>query len=757
MLAIGGLISGCTMLTTYPDKLSQAERFKQLSGTTAPLKTGATIHWHPNAIPFVEAANDDDLAFGVGVAHAHLRIDQMELLRLVSQGRLSEVAGPIPQIADVDLGLRMIGLVESAKKTYAMMHPESRAWIEQFTAGVNWYIDQLNSTPVFHKLAGMKLDKFSIIDVLTISRLISSDLTWATYIQNLKSSQTKGFAKVWQEKLAKLAGSAPSFAGKGPLTLEQIVTMFSKSGSNSAAVAGANTSSGAAMIANDPHVGIWLPNFWLLVGMKSPTYHAIGYMIPGVPIIGVGRNKDIAWGGTNMRGISTHLYDVTDLDPAQITSKEVTISRRWWWNTKKTIRSTPFGPILTDIAMLAPEGGLKASLYWQGRNGSDEIHAFLLAARAKNWQDFRKAFTNYQVSAMNMVYADKEGNIGMVPAYGQPVLKDPSKTLDFIKSTDNPIVGVLKPTEQIEAFNPADGFIASANNKPFKDPVIPYAFSYANSDRYLRMVSLLKGRKGVTVENLKALQLDTVSEKALDLTVILKDRLGSWQPTQRGDDWLRLMNWNGDYDKAKREPLVFEIAMYGLWQVFQANTKGPFKGSTKAPDNWKEVIKPWLAEVDEAKLKSYVEDTLKANKKPLDEFKVWGDYTVFSPAPFVGRLPLIGSRYRLAEMPISGGNDTLNKYGRPFKPEKAEVSYGASARHISDMASLDENYFVMNGGQDSWMMNENIGDQLELWQKGDYLKIPLSWDKVLGSFNRHTTKLVPQKTTSTASAKRPGN
>lgn len=732
------------MLTTYPDKMTQEDRFKQLSLDTAPVAAETKIHWHKHAIPFVEAANDSDLAFAVGVTHAHLRIDQMELLRIVSQGRLSEVAGPIPQIADVDMGLKMLGLMDSARKSLAKMRPESRDWVERFTAGVNWYIAQLDKTPVTHKVTGLKLEPFSVVDIVTISRLISSDLTWATYLQNLKSSVTRGFDKIWQAKLKQLDLSAPSYAGKGPLTLEQIIGMFSKSGSNSAAVAGAHSTSGAAMIASDPHVGIWLPNFWLLVGMKSPSFHAMGYMIPGVPIIGVGRNRDIAWGGTNMRGISSHLYDVTNIDPAKITTKEYTIKRRWWWNTTRTIRSTPFGPIISDVELIKPAGKLMASMYWQGREGSDEIYAFMQAARARNWQEFRGAFTDYQVSAMNMIYADKEGNIGMVPAYGQPVLKDPSKTLDFIKSMDNPVVGVLKPTEQIEAYNPADGFIASANNKPFKDPVIPYAFSYANSDRYLRMVSLLKGKDGVDIPYLKALQLDTVSEGSRAIVTALKDRLGDWQPKTGAKDWQDLMAWDGDYRHDKREPVVFEIMMYGLWRFFETDTQPLFKAANRAPDNWKVMIQPWLKTVDEAKLKSYVEESAKAHQEQLGQFATWGDYTVFTPGPFLARLPLIGSRYRMPARPISGSADTLNKYGRPFKPEKADVTYGASARHISDLASLDENYFVMNGGQDSWMMNDNIGDQLDMWDKGEYIKIPLSWDKVLLEFNQHTTTLTPK-------------
>jgi len=92
----------------------------------------------------------------------------------------------------------------------------------------------------------------------------------------------------------------------------------------------------------------------------------------------------------------------------------------------------------------------------------------------------------------------------------------------------------------------------------------------------------------------------------------------------------------------------------------------------------------------------------------------------------------------------SGGNDTLFKSGRPLSSEPAQVTYGASARHISDLADPDANYFVLKGGQDGWLNSPQLSDQLELWRAGKYLRMPLSLSLVKEQFRSHTTVLVPE-------------
>jgi penicillin amidase len=343
------------------------------------------------------------------------------------------------------------------------------------------------------------------------------------------------------------------------------------------------------MIASDPHVGLFLPNFWILMGIKSPQYHAFGMMIPGAPVIGVGRNKDIAWGGTNMRGISSHLYDVSELPKKDITIRKEEVKRRWWATSEFNIRETPYGPILTDVELFDPKTRQKPlALDWRGRKGSDEIQSLLDAMRASNWQEFKKSFENYKVSAMNLTYADKQGNIGMVAAYAQPVLKDPSRTLDFIKKTDNPIVGEIRPVDHPNPFNPEEGFIASANNKPFSQPRHPIAFNFATSDRVNRLKQLARKNKKVSLLDLKALQLDVYNQNAMDITQLLIPYL----PQKTSKQAMTLAGWNGEFRANSEGAVSFFALSRMLWtsHIDETDEKGFEKEEILEASDWKDQL-----------------------------------------------------------------------------------------------------------------------------------------------------------------------
>ncbi len=741
------MLNSCSFLFTYPDQLSQEERFLQLNKKYAPINNRVTIYWDKYSIPFIETLDDDDLAFAIGVVHAHLRIDQLELLQLISQGRLSEVAGPLPQVKKIDHALRMINFKRAAQKSIQQMNQESQQWMHRYTEGINWYLKGLKDKPITNRLLDKKLTPYSMEDIMAIAKLISSDLTWIVYLKYLKYAEKENWQAIFNYSLKKLETDSASYHHTEGDVLPNIFKYFSKSGSNSIVIGGEKTTTGAAMIASDPHVGLMLPNFWIMMGVKSKNYHTFGLMIPGIPAVTVGRNKHISWGGTNMRGISSHLYDVTHLKEPDVKVRKEIIKRRWWFNASVDIRETQYGPIISDIDYFDKKKlPFDVALNWVGHYGSDEIQSFLDIMRAKNWNEFKHAFSDYKVSAMNMLYADDKGNIGMISAYGQPVLKEPSKTLELIKSVDNPIVGIIPPTEHTSPYNPHESFLASANNKPLDRPVIPMSYSFSNNDRFERLKTLASIQKKIHVEHLKQLQLDVYSQKSMELKTLLFSKIKDNHHLKVQKYLNILHSWHGQYEANSQGAVIFYVLMHSIWQHYlvQFEQQPLFLQELRSPENWKSILLAWLPKQDDETVIQMVKAALDVIEETLSQYPTWGDFTVQGQKTFLGLLPLIGSRFSLSDYPLSGGNDTLNKYGRPFSREKSEVFYGASARHISDMSSIDENYFILHGGQDSWMMNENIADQTALWRKGEYIKIPLSLEKVKDQFNAHIHILEPE-------------
>ncbi|MEO0335641.1 MAG: penicillin acylase family protein [Pseudomonadota bacterium] len=741
---------GCSVLTAYPDHRDQKQRFENLNLASAPVDEEVSIHWNGNSIPFVEAETDRDLAFAIGVTHAHLRLGQMELLRHVSQGRLSEVAGPIGFVEKVDELLRVIDFRQAGENSLKKLSPVSKMWLSRFTKGVNWYIqNQLQEPPVEFELLGKEPTPYTQAEILTLGKLIGADLTWTIYLKFLKLKEETGWEDLLKESTRNLDSAEATANTEADLQrVIQLLESLSKSGSNSLVVSGKRTKTGSAMIASDPHVGIFLPNFWLLMGIKSDTTHAIGYMIPGVPFIGVGRNEQIAWGGTNMRGISSHLYRIPKKRLKDLKTQSELIKRRWWPDTTVDLRISEFGPIFNDNAYFDQKKQKdKMALYWVGRRGSDELNTFIQVQKSSNWQEFRKSFDTYEISAMNILYADRKGNIGMVPAYGQPVLKDSSKTLDLYKEVNNPVIKVLKPTEQSNPYNPKEGFIASANNKPFSHTAIPYSYMFSSNDRVSRMKTLMEGLETVTLDQLKSLQNDVYNKRSHRFAKTLTGTQVSDLDPGSQIHFANLKSWDGRYGSTSKGAATQEVVKFYAWEDYiqQVDLPKHKKEYRKGSGDKLAFLEPWVSGLAAMDREKYLKSWLKRSKPHLKQAPTWGDlHRQPQQSPF-GMIPVIGSRFALDDYPANGGDNTLNKSGRKFSPDPESVTYGASARHISDLSDVDENYFVMHGGNDGWLMNDQLADQVKLWRKGKYIKLPLSMDKVKQVFNAHTSVLQPQK------------
>ena len=79
--AIGFLLVGCALLSPLPEKTDIQQRLAALPADNLPLKAPVVVHWDRHQIPFIEAKTDEDLAFALGLVHAHLRLGQMEMMR----------------------------------------------------------------------------------------------------------------------------------------------------------------------------------------------------------------------------------------------------------------------------------------------------------------------------------------------------------------------------------------------------------------------------------------------------------------------------------------------------------------------------------------------------------------------------------------------------------------------------------------------------------------------------------------------------
>ncbi|MBL8659955.1 MAG: penicillin acylase family protein [Rhodospirillales bacterium] len=734
-VALSWLLAGCSLLKPLPKEMSLDQRLSVFPTTGLPLAGPVTVWWDEHQIPFIEADRDDDAAFTLGMVHAHLRLGQMAIYRRIAAGRIAEMGGPLA--ADIDHGLRIIDFGKAAAETEASLSPEARRWIERFVAGINLYQERLEVLPYEYAALGLDREPWTVRDVLTFGRLSGTDVTWLVWFRLLPLRHRADWPTLWRRLVEAGSRSVPSFeASGGSEVLGGLLESVSRSGSNSIAIAPKHTTTGGALIASDPHLGLNLPNTWILAGLKSPSYHVVGMMVPGLPLFAIGRNPDIAWGGTNMRAAASDLVDLSAVPERLISERRETIRVRGWRDREITVRQTPWGPIISDAPQLADLGLPPLALRWTGHLPSDEISAMLAASRARSFAQFREAFATFSLPGQNMIYADAHGNIGEIMAVRLPAREraTPEDITTSPETSDTDWSRILASTELPYSYNPEKGFLASANNRPTTAGDVRIGYFFSPGYRAQRMAEIVGQRDRLGAEDARDLQRDV----KLGASLALRDAflrhlsragLGPDNPDLPADQRaaVELMaSWDGRYEQTSRGAVAFE--------VFRAEFTEAFYRQRLGDDDWQAFtgageVKMLLIEdldaADAATVARLLRESLATAATRIDDFPTWGDMHRLKLRHPLAFLPLIGQRFEFADDPAGGSSETLMKTAHPMTSERHRVTYGSNARHISDMTDIDKNDFVLLGGQDGWLNSTTFLDQVPLWREGRYVTLPL--------------------------------
>lgn len=728
VLVLALSLGACSAM--FPTKRATDDRLAAFPHRGWPTDAPVTVRWNDHMVPFVEAETDADFAFALGVVHHHLRAGQMRVLKHIARGRLAEMAGP--PVRGVDEALKLLDYGRAAPEVVARWPDRTRAFVDAFVAGLNWHQANGRPPPEF-RLLGLAPEPWTAEDLVTIGRLAGTDVNWLAFFGALKARLEPDWPQTWQRlKRAGLNETDTELAATpDAATLAALLAGSSRAGSNSLAVAPRRTASGAAMIANDPHLGLNLPNLWLLAGGRSPSFHVVGMMIPGLPFFALGRNPDLAWGGTNARALSSDIVDVAGSDA--ITRETVTLKTRWWRDREVTRRVSPEGPILSDSRLVSARAGEALALRWVGHEPTDEITAFLKAARARTVDDFRTAFATYGVSAQNMLAADSAGGIAMVMAAKLPIRTRP-KTDDLVLDRSAGWDGYDTALTLPWVKNPQAGFVASANDRP--DYIErPAGYFFSPKDRVDRMAALVERAEAVGFDELADLQTDVVSPPAAELARGLlqqADGLGVFHPLLED-----LRGWDGAYDIEARAPVAFETLLYHVTDRLYAAEDG--RAVSSLDGRWASLQAFLLRDLDARPRKRRTEllqAAVAAAARDAEPFAGWGEMHRVRVQHLLGNVPVLGRFFVVDDLASPGSRETLMKRSHDLVNRRHRASFGAQARHISDLGDPDANWFVLFGGQDGWLDAANYADQLALWREGRYLRLPLSDAAVRESFTR---------------------
>ena len=727
----------------FPREASTAERLAAFPVSGLPLERPVTIRWNAYQVPWIEAETDRDLAFAMGLVHAHLRLGQIALAKRVTEGRLSEMAGPF-MVPGFDKALRALDVRRAGPAIVAAMPQETRDYLQAFVDGLNHYQATASDLPPEYALLGMRREPFVIEDIVAIGRVAGIDINWFTMIGLMRLRDDPQYDAIWERTLAAGAGPTVSFDAARADAFFNLLSGAIRSGSNSFAVAPSRSASGAAMIASDPHLGVTLPNLWVMAGMRSPSFNGVGMMIPGTPFLAFGRTPDIAWGGTNMRASHTDFYDVSKLEPERVETRRSRLAKRLWFGEEiETKWVSGIGPVMTDTVVMegAPRPGEEIAMRWIGHEVTDEVSAILAASRTKTPQDFRAALKTFALPAQNFIYADARGDIAQITATMLPRRPFDVLPKTIVLDGADPAMAwsdILDPTELPWALNPREGFVASANNKPYEaQPGVPVGYFFSADERIRRLHDMLGRDASITLDELKAMQLDTVSLFVREMMPALREAIA----TADGAHALapayveRLLAFDGDYRADSVGAPAFETFLYHLApRVYGVEDVADLPSHLANWNGFGKVFVRDMQAMAPAARAEAIRKAIELGAADAAPYATWGDMHRLQVAHALGALPVLGARFVYADLPTGGSRETVFKAAHGFHNAVHATRYGSQARHVSDMGDPDANYFVMLGGNDGWIGSANSLDQLPLWQSGGYIRMPLRPETVAAEF-----------------------
>jgi penicillin amidase len=738
--------------------LPQVDGTLRLSGLQGPVEIVRDLH----GIPYIYASTDHDAFFGLGYAHAQDRLWQMEMQRRIGAGRLAEIFGE--DTLETDQFLRTVGFYRAAEAAWPALSPEVQAALQAYSDGVNAYVASGAALPPEFTILGFKPEPWRPADSLVWAKMMAWNLG-DSYGDDLIHADL--LAILGPERSTQLAYSYPADAPvilppdamtallETQKTLREHTGLGGKHvGSNNWVVSGTRTASGLPLLANDPHLGAQIPSIWYLAGMQGDRIHSVGATLPGLPAVVIGHNDRIAWGVTNLGPDVQDLF-IERINPANPNQYEVNGS----WQDMQLIaeeikvkgreepvewaaRATRHGPLISDVTS---QRGQALALRWPALDPADTtISAFLGIDYSGNWQDFRDALSVYVAPSQNFVYADVDGNIGYYGPGRIPIRARGDGSVPVPGWNDDYAWKGWIPFAQLpNAYNPADGYLVTANNRVTPDDY-PYFITNAWAPPYRaeRIRELLTSGQGLTPDDYARIQSDQRSAQARELLPLLL----AVQPRTSAETQALgiLREWDGTVSPDAAAPAIYEAWYAHLYAALLGDDLGgevgKFLTETDDPILLKRILSGeeavWCDDVLTPAEETCNETALVALQDALKELEKhlghdmgkwrWGDLhrTVFPHNP----LSQVGFLKPLFERSIVTGGDDFTVNPSPYKLDAPfDSNWVPSYREIIDLADLGNSRFMHTTGQSGNFLSKHYDDLIPLWRGVQY--VPMYWDK----------------------------
>ncbi|HYM50429.1 MAG TPA: penicillin acylase family protein [Candidatus Limnocylindrales bacterium] len=763
--AIAGATTAAAAIAGLRDLLRRApvpggREFLATAGLRAPVE----ILIDRSGVPHLYAAGSADLFFAQGYVHARDRFWQMELNRRIARGTLAELFGTA--VLDTDRFLRRLGFARHAERDLRQLDPESRARLDAYTAGVNAYLGH-HRAPLEFTLLRARPKAWRETDTLAFGRYMAWTQTanWETEL-----IRARLLARLGPERVAALepgdpASGVPAGGGLGPAEPGEAAREAARAlrplaglhagASNNWVVAPERSVTGHPLLANDPHLYPRIPAVWYVAHLHGDGFDVAGATLPGVPGVITGHNDRIAW------GITAGMADCEDLflelpDPQHEgrflfhdSSEEAAVLHEVFQVRgrrepfEEDVMVTRHGPILNGTLDIPPDG-TRIALRSVLQDWPNPVGALFQLNRATDWSSFRTALRSWAFPCLNFVYADVEGNIGYRLAGKVPTRARGDGYAPAVGWTgEYEWTGYVPDDDMPEAFNPPDGFFATANSRPAAPSRHFLARDWIDDSRWRRIVEHLRSRSHHTLDDFARIQADVVSLPAREIVAWLKPQTFARPLHRKAAAYLRA--WNGMLTPESVAATIYHAFRLellrtlnpdlatDLLQLVEGRGLDPliapvsafyFRASTE--------LVARLQHADPAVVEAAFRAAVERLRRELGhnvEAWQWGRVHRMTFAHPIGLgVPALDRALRLSRgpIPVGGDADTVAQAGvdpwHPFAANAFMVSY----RQLFDVGDWDAGRFILPLGQSGHPGSPHYDDMLEAWRKVEYRPLPFT-------------------------------
>lgn len=749
------------------------------------LQKETTVYFDEFGVPHIYAENNLDAMEALGYVHAQDRLWQMELMRRIAPGRLSEIFGSAA--LKNDKFFSGLGIEEASDKAIAQLDKNSTSYklTQAYLDGINQYLEE-GKTPVEFQLLGIQKQKFEVKDVYNIfgymafsfamaqkSDPLMTDLRNKLGIDYVKEFGLEGEFNTTKIKNAKENVQEYSAIAKSVAALLDQSPIPPFIGSNSWVIAPKKTKNGKVIFANDPHIGFSQPGTWYEAHLVTPDHEIYGYYLAGTPFPLLGHNRQYAYGLTMFENDDIDMYQEENSPSDQNQYKTPTGFSKYE-NRRRTIKIkdssdvivnvkvSRHGPIVNDLIEGLQKDKLVALSWIYTQQPILILDAVYTLSHAKNIADFQKGVQLIAAPGLNVMYGDTKGNVawwatGKLYKHNKGV--NPNFILDGASGKDD-IKEYLDFAKNPSSVNPSWNYVYSANNQPEAVDGFSYPGYYLPEDRAKRIVQLLDSKSNWDKESASKMIFDNTSSVAPSVVQNLIQTIDASTLSKNEKEAIAILkSWKGSNNLQDVAPTVYNKWIYcTLKNTFkdemgEANFK-QFLGTHIS----KQVVARQIAnnnslwwdnsatknkkETKNEIITQSFKEAINALEKQLGKTVTswtWNKVHTAEHQHPLSKVEALKPFFNVGPFEVSGSMEVINNLFFDFTEDgNYVVKGGPSTRRIIDFSDIENSWSILPTGQSGNPMSSHYKDQAEMYNTGKFRKMKLNKAEIIQT----STKLV---------------